>query len=84
VEVEDGDSILTRLDLTRKLVIRDLDGVPHLRIASDGRCLALAGALGRHTRCTIYSDRPSACRRVHPGDALCIRYRREHGLDSRN
>lgn len=81
VEVADGDRILERADLTRKYVVRDADGVPHLRLANDHRCLALRGALGRETSCAIYGDRPSPCRSVQPGDALCKRYRHEHGLD---
>jgi len=80
VEIDDGDRILARADLVKKLVMRDPDGVPHLRLAPDGRCLALRGAPGRDVRCAIYRDRPSPCRRVQPGDALCMRYRREHGL----
>jgi Fe-S-cluster containining protein len=80
VEIEDGDKILSRADLVKKLVVRDADGVPHLRLTGDGRCMALRGAVGRDVRCAIYSDRPSPCRRVQAGDALCMRYRREHGL----
>jgi Fe-S-cluster containining protein len=79
VEIEDGARILERPDLVR-LIVRDDDGVPHLRLAPDGRCLALRGALGRTSRCTVYHDRPRACRRVQPGDADCVRARREHGL----
>lgn len=84
VEIEDGDRILARADLVKKLVVRDAEGVPHLRLTADGRCQALAGALGKETRCTIYGDRPSPCRRVQPGDALCRRYRHEHGLSERD
>jgi len=80
VEIEDGDAILGRADL-EKLVVHDADGVPHLRLTIDHRCMALSGALGREVRCNIYNDRPSPCRRVQPGDALCKRYRHEHGLD---
>jgi Fe-S-cluster containining protein len=80
VEIEDGDNILSPADLVKKLVVRDADGVPHLCLAADGRCMALRGAPGRDVRCAIYSDRPSPCRRVQAGDALCRRYRREHGL----
>jgi hypothetical protein len=81
VEIEPGDRILGRADLVRKLV-RDVDGVPHLRLSTDGRCMALRGALGRSVECGIYHERPSPCRRVQPGDALCTRYRHEHGVDS--
>jgi Fe-S-cluster containining protein len=80
VEVADGDAILERTDLVRKHVVRDADGVPHLRIVGEGRCLALRGALGREVACDIYHHRPSPCRTVQPGDALCLRYRNEHGI----
>ena len=80
VEVDAQDTILARADLVKKLVVRDADGVPHLRLTDDGRCMALRGGLGRETRCAIYRERPSPCRRVQPGDALCKRYRHEHGL----
>jgi Fe-S-cluster containining protein len=79
VEIADDDAILRRGDLVTKLVVYDGDGVPHLRIARDGRCLALRGALGQHVACAIYPHRPSPCRRVQPGDANCLRYRAEHG-----
>jgi Fe-S-cluster containining protein len=80
VEIADGDRILARSDLAKKHVVHDADGVPHLRLAPDGRCLALRGALGKHVSCSIYSDRPTPCRTVQPGDALCLRYRAEHGV----
>jgi Fe-S-cluster containining protein len=79
VEVGDGDEILERPEL-RKHVVRDAEGVPHLRILDDGRCHALRGALGRDVSCTIYHHRPTPCRTVQPGDALCLRYRAEHGV----
>jgi uncharacterized protein len=78
VELEPGDRLLTRADLVRKLVVDDPDGVPHLRTAADGRCLALRGALGRRVSCAIYHHRPSPCRRVQPGDANCLGYRAAH------
>jgi Fe-S-cluster containining protein len=80
VEIEDSDAILERADLVKKHVVRDEAGVPHLRIAGDGRCLALRGALGREVACGIYHHRPAPCRRVQPGDELCLRYRAEHGI----
>ncbi len=81
VEVAEADAILARADLVKKLVVRDAAGVPHLRVApDDGRCLALRGALGRDVSCAIYHHRPSPCRRVQPGDALCARYRAEHSI----
>ena len=80
VEIAAEDHILVRADLVKKLVVRDAEGVPHLRLAGDGRCLALRGALGKAVSCAIYHERPSPCRRVQAGDSLCRRYRREHGL----
>jgi len=80
VEVEDGDRILDHPDLVGKLVVRDAGGVPHLRLVEAGRCAALSGAPGRRVSCRIYGVRPSPCRRVQPGDALCERYRTAHGL----
>jgi Fe-S-cluster containining protein len=80
VEIAEDDAILGRADLVRKHVVHDGDGVPHLRIVDDGRCLALRGAVGKQVGCTIYHHRPSPCRTVQPGDELCLRYRREHGV----
>lgn len=80
VEVGEDEDLLGRADLVRKHVVRDAEGVAHLRIAGDGRCLALRGAPGRQVSCTIYFHRPAPCRRVQPGDASCLRSRREHGL----
>jgi Fe-S-cluster containining protein len=80
VEVEPGDRVLARPDLVRRHVVVDDDGVAHLRLAPDGRCLALRGTLGVRASCTMYHHRPSPCRRVQPGDDLCLRYRAEHGI----
>lgn len=82
VEVEPGDRLLRDDELVRRLVVRDEDGVPHLRLTDGGRCLALAGALGRRVRCRIYHARPSPCRRVQAGDELCLQYRAAHGVAS--
>ena len=40
------------------------------------RCACLEGALGGRVTCTIYPDRPEACRDVQPGDAWCLESRR--------
>ena len=82
VEIAEDDAILERRDLSSKHVIYDVHGIPHLRLAPDGRCLALRGSPGGTVKCAIYHHRPTPCRRVQPGDALCLRYRREHGLTS--
>jgi Fe-S-cluster containining protein len=80
VEVEPDDAILQRQDLVRKLVVRDGDGVPHLRLDRDGRCLALRGRLGDRVKCIIYHERPRACRRVEVGSDAFRRARRDAGL----
>ena len=81
VAVEPGDGILRRRDLVKKLVVLD-GGEPHLRMDASGRCLALQGSLGRSVGCRIYHYRPSPCRRVEAGSALCERYRCDHGLEA--
>jgi Fe-S-cluster containining protein len=51
-----------------------------------GRCIALAGEVGVAVRCTIYANRPEACREFAPltllgrGDAACNEARRRSGL----
>ena len=80
VEIDGDDAILARADLQKKHVVYDADGVPHLRLAPDGRCLALRGPLGKRVSCGIYHARPTPCRTVQAGDDLCLRYRAEHGL----
>lgn len=80
VPIERGAAILSRSDLVRKLVVIPSSGTPHLRMSSDGRCLALLGAIGRKVSCSIYHHRPRACRTVQPGDGDCLRSRSERGL----
>ncbi|MFN0252115.1 MAG: YkgJ family cysteine cluster protein [Kofleriaceae bacterium] len=80
VEIASNDTILESADLVNKHVTYDAEGVPHLRLASDGRCLALCGTPGEAVACGIYDTRPTPCRTVQPGDDLCRRYRQEHGL----
>lgn len=75
VEISPRDEILKKKDLVKKLVILDEHGVPHLKMSKDGRCLALAGGLMKNVKCTIYHHRPSPCRRVEAGSALCLKYR---------
>jgi uncharacterized protein len=80
VEVRDGEPLLRRRDLVRKLVVIGADGERHLRIDGQGRCLALRGAVGRKVRCGVYAQRPRPCRRVQAGDAECLRLRASLGL----
>lgn len=50
------------------------------------RCVALQGTVGASTQCTIYPQRPSVCREVHPAweagrpNPQCDRARAVHGL----
>lgn len=80
VEVGEREPLLRRKDLVKKLVVLH-DDVPHLRLDATGRCLALRGRVGDDVSCSIYALRPHPCRRVQPGDAGCLSYRRELGLD---
>jgi Fe-S-cluster containining protein len=43
-------------------------------------CRALEGAVGQNVTCSVYSQRPSPCREVEPGDAKCNQARATHGL----
>lgn len=51
-----------------------------------GRCIALEGVVGVAVSCTIYANRPEACREFAPltiigrGDAACNDVRRRCGL----
>lgn len=80
VEIAPKDGILAKKDLVRKLVVLDAEGVPHMRLDREGRCMALHGALGRKVSCSIYFHRPSPCRRVEAGSKLCLRYRADRGM----
>ena len=80
IEVLARYRLLAKPELVRRLVVRGADGVLHLRLDVDGRCLALRGKIGRRVRCTVYRDRPAACRKVEPGAARCRVERRAHGL----
>jgi hypothetical protein len=67
--------------LLQRFTVLGGDGEPHLRLTPDGRCVALRGRVGRRVRCLIYALRPSPCRRVERGSALCQRYRAALGLE---
>jgi Fe-S-cluster containining protein len=81
VEVDDREALLDDARLAARLVVTKADGERHLRLDPDGRCLALRGRIGRHVTCTAYALRPRGCRLIQPGDARCLQYRRERGLD---
>jgi Fe-S-cluster containining protein len=44
------------------------------------RCQALQGAVGAEVACGVYSNRPSPCRELQPGDEKCNKARLRHGL----
>lgn len=44
------------------------------------RCRALQGEIGREVVCLVYSQRPSPCRELQPGDDKCNRARAKYGL----
>ena len=44
------------------------------------RCHALAGVIGQSVSCRVYSQRPSPCRELQPGEDKCNRARARHGL----
>ena len=48
--------------------------------ATEPRCIALAGEVGKAVACTIYDGRPSPCREFATTDDACARARRRHGL----
>ncbi len=81
VEIGPDERILRQRKTTERYVIRDPEGVAHLRM-HDHRCAALRGKLGQHVHCVIYEARPRACRRVEAGDESCRQYRLERGIDA--
>ena len=46
----------------------------------NGRCAALRGTMLKKVSCSIYEDRPRACRDFKPGDSICLSIRRRKGL----
>lgn len=81
VEIDDDRSaLLRRNDLRKRYVIRDEDGVPHLRLQPDGRCSALQGKLGKWVKCQVYQYRPRACRAVELGTIECEQARVAMGM----
>lgn len=81
VEVQADSRLLQREELRKRYVVRDSEGVPHLRLDPSGRCAALRGRLGQSVSCAIYADRPRGCRLVEPGSPRCLQARRERGLE---
>ncbi|MBP5997976.1 MAG: YkgJ family cysteine cluster protein [Azonexus sp.] len=48
--------------------------------ATEPRCVALAGEIGKSVNCTIYDGRPSPCREFDTEHAACNRARQRCGL----
>ena len=44
------------------------------------RCAAVRGEPGGPVTCSVYDQRPQACREVRIGDDKCVRARLRHGL----
>jgi Fe-S-cluster containining protein len=66
--------------------VQATDNVPILMVADyfmrqvGGRCVALVGALGRETSCTIYKQRPAVCRALKKGSWACLAIRSDWGF----
>src|SRR5690606_937692 len=61
------------------------DEPPILRImprdAENGHCVNLDGEIGKKVGCSVYEDRPSACRDFEAGSDRCREYRRMYGIE---
>lgn len=63
------------------IVVEDgFRGIARAKDQSDGRCTALAGPVGGPYGCTLYDDRPRACRELLTGGRHCLTARRRVGL----
>jgi len=62
----------------------DAAGIPSQMVRADlplmrtegSRCVALEGVVGQRVGCSIYGERPTACRNFQPGSALCLEARK--------
>lgn len=52
-----------------------LGGASVVMAAVGGTCVALQGVVGQRVRCTIYEQRPIACRAFAAGSAACDYHR---------
>jgi Fe-S-cluster containining protein len=55
---------------------------PLLKTSDAGRCVALRGEVGQCVSCSIYADRPDACRKFVPGSTLCKEARAKFGISA--
>ncbi len=51
------------------------------RSGENGSCVSLSGTVGEKVGCTIYENRPSACRKFEAGSDRCHALRRLSGLE---
>lgn len=56
--------------------------MPNVDAADGGRCSQLAGTMGEQVTCSIYEQRPEACRSFEPGSAACRDARVLRGVDA--
>jgi Fe-S-cluster containining protein len=47
---------------------------------TNSRCVALTGKVGCDVKCSIYNNRPNACRAFVPGSTLCLEARSAAGI----
>lgn len=80
VKLLPSDRLLQDQKKTDRYVMYE-NGVPHMKLTETGRCIALAGKLGKKVRCTIYQERPTTCRRFESGSERCHEYRKELGIE---
>ncbi|WP_022668622.1 YkgJ family cysteine cluster protein [Desulfospira joergensenii] len=79
---ENSGLVPSDLTLSQKLSQRIMKGTQ----TANPRCIALQGCIGTRVRCSIYLDRPSACRNfirsweAGTGNYLCDRARSIYGL----
>lgn len=82
---------ISRLSGTGMAIIEQVQGygdspavIPKLGTRLDGDrqrlCQAFLGSIGATCLCTIYDQRPEACRRFEVGGSLCRDLRRRHGM----
>ena len=53
---------------------------PYAMKMCGGHCVALRGVVGRSVSCLVYPNRPTICRQVQRGDAMCAYMHGYHRL----
>ena len=75
IEVQNDDAVNIPKDMLQTGDVFDL-----AMAMGEGRCCALKGEIGKQVECIIYEFRPSICRSVTPGHALCLYMRKFHKI----